>query len=92
MSRIVLLDSGVLGLVTNPRAFPAVARCNEWMESLLLSGAEVAVPEIAHYEVRRELLRGNKTAGIRRLDRLKAVIRYIPITTETMLLAAAYWA
>ena len=92
MSRIVLLDSGPLGLVTNPKASGDALRCNIWMEALLAQGIQVAIPEIADYEVRRELLRGNKRAGIRRLDALKAAIRYAPITTDVMLQAAAYWA
>jgi hypothetical protein len=56
------------------------------------AGWEVIDPEIADYEVRRELLRANKTAGIARLDTLKVNARYLPITTEAMLLAAALWA
>jgi predicted nucleic acid-binding protein len=50
------------------------------------------LPEIADYEVRRELLRAGKVAGIRRLDQLKATIAYRPITTEVMLKAAEFWA
>jgi predicted nucleic acid-binding protein len=50
------------------------------------------MPEIADYEVRRELLRAQKRAGIARLDRLKTRIGYAPITTEAMLLAAEFWA
>ncbi len=50
------------------------------------------LPEIADYEVRRELLRAGKVAGIRRLDQLKTTITYRPITTEVMLKAAEFWA
>ncbi|MEG4216815.1 hypothetical protein QUA27_15595 [Microcoleus sp. Pol14C6] len=50
------------------------------------------LPEIADYEVRRELIRAGKTAGIRRLDELKSQIPYRPLTTEVMLLAAQLWA
>ncbi len=56
------------------------------------SGVRVTIPEIADYEVRRELLRANKTAGVRRLDALKAVLDYLPITTSVMLRAAELWA
>lgn len=52
----------------------------------------IRVPEIADYEVRRELLRAGKTKGIERLDALKSHIGYIPITTEVMLKAAEFWA
>jgi predicted nucleic acid-binding protein len=50
------------------------------------------VPEIADYEVRRELLRAGKSAGVRRLDQLKRVIGYLPLTTPVMLKAAEIWA
>ncbi|MEQ9373002.1 MAG: hypothetical protein RIG63_28870 [Coleofasciculus chthonoplastes F3-SA18-01] len=50
------------------------------------------LPEIADYEVRRELLRVGKVVSIRRLDQLKAAITYRPITTAVMLKAAELWA
>ena len=92
MTIVVLLDAGPLGLVTNPRATPENRECNEWLETLLLNGFQVYVPEIADYEVRRELLRANKLQGIRRLDDLKNAIGYIPLNTEMMLKAAEFWA
>lgn len=92
MSIVVLLDSGPLGLVTNPNASPTNRRCAEWLRSLGRAGIGVIVPEIADYEVRRELLRAGKTTGIRQLDRLKATARYVALTTDTMLLAAEFWA
>lgn len=42
-----------------------------WMEGLLTQGIKVYVPEIADYEVRRELLRAGKPTSVLRLDRLK---------------------
>ena len=92
MSRVVLLDSGPLGMVTNPRATPLALECQLWLDSLEPKGYKVMLPEIADYEVRRELLRVGKVAGIRRLDQLKAAITYRPITTEVMLKAAELWA
>ncbi|MEA2525462.1 MAG: hypothetical protein QOF73_2689 [Thermomicrobiales bacterium] len=68
MPRVVVLDSGPLGLATNPRGTEAAARCNAWLEDLLVRGTRVVIPEIADDEVRRELLRANKLAGVRRLD------------------------
>lgn len=92
MSRIVLLDAGPLGLVTNPRGAPETIRCVRWMRALLWNGVRVVVPEIADYEVRRELLRARKRTGVARLDRLRTRVGYVRITTETMLLAAEFWA
>jgi hypothetical protein len=48
--------------------------------------------EIADYEVRRELLRSGKENGIGRLDALKRLLRYKPITTAIMIKAAEFWA
>jgi len=92
MSKIVVLDSGPLGMVTNPRASPENNQCKKWLASLLAQGVRVAIPEIADYEIRRELLRGGKMEGVARLDALEEVVDYIPITTPTMHKAAEFWA
>ncbi len=52
----------------------------------------VRVPEIADYEVRRELLRVGKAESVARLDRLAEEVGYLPLTTEVMRLAARFWA
>jgi predicted nucleic acid-binding protein len=59
---------------------------------LLTADVEVLVPEIADYEVRRELLRAGRKKGVERLDELKATLGFVPITSEAMLQAAAFWA
>ena len=50
------------------------------------------VPEIADYEVRRELIRAGKRAGLERLDALIKQLEYLAITTPAMRVAAEYWA
>ncbi|NER20842.1 MAG: type II toxin-antitoxin system VapC family toxin [Symploca sp. SIO1C2] len=50
------------------------------------------IPEIADYEVRRELLRANKKKGLTRLDGLSQLLEYLPITTASMRKAAELWA
>ncbi len=89
MARVILLDAGPLGMVTHPRANPDIV---DWLKAMLYSGATILVPEIADYEVRRELLRANKAKGVKRLDQLKRTIGYLPISTQAMLLAAELWA
>jgi predicted nucleic acid-binding protein len=69
-----------------------VIACENWMASLLARGERMIVPEIADYEIRRELLRANKTAGIARLDHFCAFLEYLPITTVAMRRAAEFWA
>ena len=56
------------------------------------SGNVLVVPEIADYEVRRELLRADKLHGIDRLNLVKTTFAYLPITTAVMLKAAEFWA
>lgn len=92
MKRLILLDSGPLGMASNPKAENISLVCQQWLEEMLVRGEQVAIPEIADYEVRRELLRANRLNGLRRLDDLKQTLKYIPINTETMLLAAQLWA
>lgn len=93
MSLVIFLDSGPLGLVTNPnKANPEAVTCTQWLISCLESGARVCVPEICDYEIRRELIRGNKTKGLARLNQLKDQVEYVPITTAMMLRAAEFWA
>ncbi|XZN90003.1 MAG: type II toxin-antitoxin system VapC family toxin [Microcoleus sp.] len=92
MSRVVLLDAGPIGLVTNPKLSPESTLCTRWLQALIISDIRVIIPEIADYEVRRELLRANKVRGIARLDELANSIEYLPITTAAMRQAAMFWA
>ena len=82
MSRLILLDSGPLGMVTNPKAIGLPLDCQLWLKSLLRRGERVVIPEIADYEVRRELIRAGLLKSLRRLDNLKQVLDYIPIQTR----------
>ena len=89
MAKVVILDTGPLGMITHPRANPDIV---EWLKRLLGTGATVLVPEIADYELRRELLRAQKDKSVQRLDDLEQKIGYIPITTAAMRTAAEFWA
>jgi len=62
------------------------------LQSLVSAGVRVIIPEIADYEVRRELLRARKTAGVERLDALAGLLEYQPISTAAMRKAAEFWA
>jgi predicted nucleic acid-binding protein len=53
---------------------------------------QVCIPEIADYEVRRELLRLDSKKALAKLDELKDTIDYVPLSTDAMLQAAAFWA
>ncbi len=89
MTEAIALDAGVLGQVLHPRPHQDLA---SWFQKILETDTAVFVPEIADYEVRRELLRAGKTTGVARLDQLKSALAYLPVTTTAMLKAAQLWA
>lgn len=89
---MVLLDTGPLGLVTHPRASPVNMRARSWFAGLLAAGTDVRVPEVADYELCRELLRAGRKRGVERLDRLALQIGYLPLDTATVRHAAELWA
>lgn len=92
MSRVIVLDTGPLGLVTNPKLSAESVACAQWLQAHITAGSRVLIPEIADYEVRRELLRAHKTKGVARLDDLAKILEYLPITTTAMRQAGLLWA
>jgi len=82
----------VLGILVHPAETGEPWECKTWLKQLVGGAALVCLPEIADYELRRELLRMKSSGSIRRLDELKTPLRYAPITTEAMLKAAELWA
>lgn len=89
---LIVLDSGPLGLLTNPTTTGEPKKIREWALGLLDVGATFVVPEIADYEVRRELIRAGKTNGVRRLDELVEGFSYEPLRTWHFRRAAELWA
>jgi predicted nucleic acid-binding protein len=79
-------------MLVHPSATGEPLECKNWLKNLILDGASVYVPEIADYELRRELIRINSLGSIRRLDDLTVSLKYVPITTQAMRKAAEFWA
>ncbi len=92
MSRVVLLDTGPLGQLANPNYTAKTAAIRNWVADLLRAHWRVVVPEIADYEVRRELIRHISPMGLKNLDWLGSALEYLPLTTNAMRLAADLWA
>ena len=88
----IILDSGPVGLVTNPKRSVEARSCEEWLESLSYTSHEIVLPEIIDYEIRRELIRARKRIGLESLDRLKKNATFLPIDSDTLLKAAEFWA
>ena len=95
MARLILLDSGPLGLIVRAPSKPQVVRCLAWLKTILATGAIVIIPEIAHYEVRRELLRIRAVGSLRRLDYAldpSSGFDHLTLTTDAIIKAAEFWA
>ncbi len=97
---LIALDSGPLGDLINPNNHPDAVALRTWMINHLAAGDTFLLPEIADYEVRRNLTLQvlirprpcQSEAAIYLLDQLKASISYCPITTDAMLKSSALWA
>lgn len=67
-------------------------QADNWAEYHWRAGDLLVIPEMADYEVRRELLRAGKASSVARLDNLCAGYEYLPLTTSVMHDAAWLWA
>ncbi len=95
MARLILMDSGPLGLIVRAPSKPQVVRCLTWLKAISAAGATVIIPEIAHYEVRRELIRIRAVGSLRRLEHYldpSSGLRHLTLTTDAMIRAAEFWA
>lgn len=88
----ILLDSFPLGLLSAPAQSDNVRAITQWAQDCLASGHNLYIPEVIDYELRRELLRAGKTGSVKKLDGLKAILRFLPISSPAMLCAADLWA
>jgi predicted nucleic acid-binding protein len=95
---ILILDTGILGLLCHPRAKHNRA-ISAWLSGWLAARVPdflAYVPEISDYELRRKLLhmirrKQSTPRSVERSDDLGRVIGYLPMTTEAMRLAAQLW-
>lgn len=92
MARVVLLDAGPLGLACSRPGAPRVDRCHAWLLHLEFSAADIIIPAIADYEVRRELFRLGARAKLRNLDLLKTRFDTLDISRAALERAAEFWA
>jgi hypothetical protein len=94
MQEYVSLDSSPLGIASGRRGLPLPDRCRNWCRTLIARGVIVVVPEIADFEVRRELIRIRASGSVRRLDELVTLggLSHAPVTTAEWHQAALFWA
>ncbi len=88
---IVVLDSGVLGLLCSAKGSSESRSCVVWLSEHLAAGSQVVLPEIVDYETRRVYEHRQMTRYAQRLDALHDVLTYLPLTTAAMRQAARLW-
>lgn len=88
MARTILLDTGVLGMVTHPAPNRDTTK---WFQKELRRSA-VFIPDICDYELRRELLRAGKRKGLARLDQLRETLPTVAVSFEVLKQAGEFWA
>lgn len=62
------------------------------MDAMKRSGTLVVLSSIVDFEARRELLRKQASAALRRLDDLARLLHWLPVTDDDLRLAASLWA
>ncbi len=92
MSDAVILDAGPLGVLCNPNNSPQPLAIRAWVSALLAAGRRVILPEIADYEIRRELLRIRSFRSLAILDTYGSQLEYLPLATASLRRAADLWA
>ncbi len=92
MARLILLDAGLLGLISAKNRTPEVLAFEGWMKAVTDGGADLLIPDVTRYEVRRELLRIRATAQLRNLDHFCASLGTAPVTPEALDRAGEFWA
>ncbi|QDL11141.1 type II toxin-antitoxin system VapC family toxin [Brasilonema octagenarum UFV-E1] len=93
---IVFIDSGVLGILTNPNKLGEAYDCEQWLYTLLSHGVHVCSSDICDFEVRRSLVLASQKKtelnSIQNLDELREIIDFLPITSALLKQAASLWA
>ena len=92
MTKHIVLGSFPLGALSHPNPSGEAADITKWAVRCSKAGHKLYIPEVIDYELRRELIRARKLTGIAKLNSLQTALRYLPITTGAMRLAAHLWA
>ena len=94
MSKTIFLDTGPLGILTNPKKPVETVAALHWAAGHIRAGNRLMVPAIADYEVRRELIRLGRPRSVASLDAWNSLPsdRYIPLSDSALRLASTLWA
>lgn len=94
---IVFLDSGVIGLLSNPNKRDRAIACEDWLYGLFAKGVYVVSSDICDYEVRRNLVLESmrfekRLQPLTYLDELHDFIDFLPVTSKILISASDVWA
>lgn len=94
MKPYIVLDSAPLGLLFQRVGVAPADTCRAWAKRRMADGARLLVPEIIHYELRRELLRLGKTRALSMMGRFVSAEpdRFMRLNSHDLELAAELWA
>jgi len=90
--RVIMLDSGPLGLISNSRGGEATRHCNRWLDRLRDNGVRIVISAIVEFEVRRELVLAGRRPSIAVLNEVVLQSIYAPVTEDVVLRASELWA
>jgi predicted nucleic acid-binding protein len=88
---LVLLDTTLLSIATHPKASDSKPIL-EWLYDLVAEDVDILIPEIADYELRRELIRAKQINSIRRLEQFERDFGYLTLNTDALRIACKFWA
>jgi hypothetical protein len=77
MNRLIMLDSGPLGMITNLKAKDVPLACQQGLKTLLRQGETVFSRELADYEIHHELLQDSLSRSIYCLNVLNNLLENI---------------
>jgi hypothetical protein len=95
---VILLDSGVLGLLCNPNHRQDVQELWAWFQQKLEEKCRLCSPDVCAYEVRRGLclnqIKTGRADGLNALDRFvfEEIIQLVSTNREIVKLSSELWA
>lgn len=93
MSKVVFLDTGPLGILTNPKLPLPTLDAIRWSVAMVTAGHSLIVPAVSDFELRRELERIGGTRSLNALDKFNsgAPDRYLTLSDSALKLGAKLW-
>ncbi|MEB3309761.1 MAG: hypothetical protein VKJ02_05970 [Snowella sp.] len=93
---IILIDSGVLGILSNPNESAINIKCEEWLYNKIVKGCTILSSQICKYEVKKSLLLVQEktsftVSGTQKLTELENLIDFIDVKASDIEIACQLW-